>query len=592
MKVFGSLCILILIALVADAKIYNYDQPQWDGYYIWAPKKTNIAVLEVNLYRFLLSKPGGSGELVVNGLLSNAAASGIAEVYWRLDSGEGKLLYPSADSNSILRWSNSKIDFSEIDYPALALKGAEFFNLTIHLVAHPSYVEEIMELYPNASIVTSIPSNVPGLIKEIDFNVETVAGSCLDQRVWYFRKDFNLTEKARIGHLGITAIEKYECYINGYYIGGNDGYEKAEIYNITNHLVTGNNFIAVKVFPPAQYDGSITTNCAGLIVNANWFDSTGSHSIKTDNSWKCNYESVVGWYSAGFDSSGWNNASIVGYWGNVCYPYYRISVPKDLLQTPENSIVLLEQNFEDEDVFRNEIGLGSGGRGHGGKEIGLWHNPVVSGDYEPKPVFDNSTFSNGSKCLKLMRGATTGSGYLAGKRDNLAITGAFKLEMGIKPLDGVQFSISVFDSIDSSSIDKVAISYNGQLCVSNNGVWVSKGVSITQNRWTNIRIAGNINSGSYDVYFQNNDEDAWHHLGTALFDKTKVKAINGVYIYPWNQNKRLYVDDVKLINLDIGNCEELLLAGEGMSGDINSDCYSDFNDLVIIAENWLTTLIQ
>jgi hypothetical protein len=588
MKYFLKICSFCLLVLCCGTygQVYQIDKPGFDGFYIWAPRKAATPALEVDLYRRMLTYPGGSEQLLVNEFFTRAAAAGIHTIYWKLSNDYGKLLYPSHEDSAVQKWSNWGIDFSAFDYPAEAVRMAELFEIELYLLADENCLSEASQLYCNADIVTAIPESVT-VIREIDFSMEAVAATGIDQRAWYFRRDFTVERPLLEGvpaQIAITAIERFELYVDGVYIAGNGSFESPEYYTVD--LAPGEHSIAVKVLPPAVNDGALVSNCASLIFNMYWFDKEMSNSIVTDSSWKCIQVGPAGWYGKVFDSSSWDNASIVGHYGHFAYPFFRVLRPDKLLKGPENRFVLLEQDFEDKNIFREELAFKNGGKGDRGTSAGSWRNSRSNGDYYPKAVVGNSTLSMGNRCVRLYRAGSSVEGHLFGVRENLAMRGLFSLEFSFKPVSGSDFSFSAHSLKDYFySGDKIAVRYtDGKLYVSDSGAWLEIYSSLSQNRWHSLQYVVDIDSGAYDVNLWKNDD--WQHLGTAGFNKTEMEYVTGVYAYMHTAGS-VYLDDIRVVSLDIQNCNEYQKAGYEFTGDLNHDCIVDFEDLIIMVSNWL-----
>jgi len=65
---------------------------------------------------------------------------------------------------------------------------------------------------------------------------------------YYFRRKFDIPAyKVVSGTIKVTAVNEYELYVNGSYIGRGQSWADAESYSISNYLNSGANVIAIKV---------------------------------------------------------------------------------------------------------------------------------------------------------------------------------------------------------------------------------------------------------------------------------------------------------------------------------------------------------
>jgi putative membrane-bound dehydrogenase-like protein len=128
---------------------------------------------------------------------------------------------------------------------------------------------------------------------------EMKAGVC------YFRKAFQLPEP-EAAVIEITADSQYELFLNGARIGGNNGWNTLERYDLTPRLSKGRNILAVKASNadggPAGLVGRLTVRAAG--------GTDVAHS--TDTSWRVSATESPGWQRPRFDDRRWVPAHSLG----------------------------------------------------------------------------------------------------------------------------------------------------------------------------------------------------------------------------------------------------------------------------------------
>ncbi|MCZ6818140.1 MAG: GDSL-type esterase/lipase family protein, partial [Calditrichaeota bacterium] len=100
----------------------------------------------------------------------------------------------------------------------------------------------------------------------------------------------------------INTDDEYELFVNGVLIGSDNQWNVAQSYTVD--LVSGKNVIAVH--------GINGGGSAGLIIEVR---IDGDLVLQTDSGWLMNLSEASGWTAAGFDDSGWANATDVGQYG-------------------------------------------------------------------------------------------------------------------------------------------------------------------------------------------------------------------------------------------------------------------------------------
>ena len=291
------LTILFLSSIVANAKTYSANIPEWRGEWIWTPRKSNAPVLDVNLRRWVVARPGGWGQSIVNRILGNAAISGIEKIVWRLDDGKGNALFPASQKDMVLKWTNWGFDFSLFDFPAAANKFAKRCGMKITFVCSAKFIKEAKKRYPDFVIQETYAATNDMIMAE-KLNPAKTAAKWLSHKSAVFKKEFTLSSKVRKAELCITADAVYRLYVDGKEIGCDGDWWRGETYDITALLSKGKHEIKVIVKPSKIY--------AGLLLNLRYKLADGSkHELNSGADWICR---IV-------DTKDWQPVSIVGYEG-------------------------------------------------------------------------------------------------------------------------------------------------------------------------------------------------------------------------------------------------------------------------------------
>ena len=117
----------------------------------------------------------------------------------------------------------------------------------------------------------------------------------------YFRFVFDLTSAPARAELRATADNRCTTYVNGHALGTNDPWMTPARYDVTKHLASGRNVIAIEA---VNADGAAGL-LASLIID-------GKDERGTDKRWKVSKTKQLNWISAGFDDGEWSPASELG----------------------------------------------------------------------------------------------------------------------------------------------------------------------------------------------------------------------------------------------------------------------------------------
>ncbi len=246
----------IFLAAVLAAETFTAQTPPWPGIWIWGARRQGTPPVRVNLAEYLAARPGGWSRSLVNRIVGDLAAGGIGVIYWELDDGRGKALFPAADPARVLRWPNWGMDLGEIDYPGLAAATAGKLGIDFRLAASSEFLAEAKAKYPNLTVVSraEIP---PAALAASSFEVNAAARKYLDRRTFVFEKNFTLPARPESARLLVSANRQYEVELNGKTVGRDGDWERGETYQVAGVLKDGDNLLRLKVEPDAELAGVV-----------------------------------------------------------------------------------------------------------------------------------------------------------------------------------------------------------------------------------------------------------------------------------------------------------------------------------------------
>lgn len=150
-----------------------------------------------------------------------------------------------------------------------------------------------------------------------------ITSSELKGDIFYFRKQFNLSDNIKNAWLLISASDRFEVYLNGEVLGTAklDSWFPIGIYDVTKTIHLGINVLAVRV-EKRSFKGPVKA-----VIELGYEDIyRNKHYVFSDESWKLSNKeekhspSGLYWYDIGFNDAGWVNAKILekpkGLWLN------------------------------------------------------------------------------------------------------------------------------------------------------------------------------------------------------------------------------------------------------------------------------------
>ena len=224
------------------------------------------------------------------------------------------------------------------------------------------------------------------------------------------------------------------------------------------------------------------------------------------------------------------------------------------------NISYISQNFEDTGVFTTGVAWQKAGVGDGTTDVGLWRNPLKDGDYTPKVVLTNSSFSSGTRSVYIIRNGTYGKGSGNGVRTSGGSSDAFVAEFSFMPENILsQTYIGLLPS-DQTSSGGIAVRYSSdQLATYYDGAWHNKTSMVTPGQWHRIKFEGSISSGLYYTYLDTGSGYVSIDSEGRAFNTTIMSDIAGLYFGMYDTAYGTYIDDVSI--------EEIILVAGNISQD-------------------------
>jgi putative membrane-bound dehydrogenase-like protein len=120
----------------------------------------------------------------------------------------------------------------------------------------------------------------------------------------YFRYVIELAEKPQSATVSITVDNKYELFVNGERVGGDDAWETPETLDVAKLLKPGKNVIAIRAANAGGSAGCIAKFTAKL-------PGGKTVAVGTSNKWKSSTKADDKWLAAAFDDSKWKPAAVI-----------------------------------------------------------------------------------------------------------------------------------------------------------------------------------------------------------------------------------------------------------------------------------------
>lgn len=285
------------VILPAAEPLYKAHDPAWEGVWIWSAPVKTPPPLDVDLRQWLEARPGAVDQTLVNRIMGNGAITGYREIFWRLDDGNGKALFPAGEEIPVLKWENWGIDFGKFDYPARARELADRMGIKFTLVAStPEIAAAAAKRYPGAAVIAAaqVPEKCASVVK-----LSADPRKYLDRETVWFRKRFRVEAPVTFGKLCVTANESYRLWLDGKIVGsGSDG-ARAKTFDVSELLTPGEHELTARVEPGSDM--------AGLLVNFRYGSAEAPVTLNTGLDWECRADGAAEWkpvISTGFEGAG------------------------------------------------------------------------------------------------------------------------------------------------------------------------------------------------------------------------------------------------------------------------------------------------
>jgi len=155
--------------------------------------------------------------------------------------------------------------------------------------------------------------NKPGY--SVDWHGWWITSTKLKGDVFYFRKEFNLSDNIKNAWLLASASDEFELYLNGKSLGTAElgGWFPIGIYDVTEAIHSGINALGIRV-QKRSFDGSVKA-----VLEVGYEDINGNkHFVFSDETWRVSNKeersstSGLYWYDKGFNDASWVNAKVLG----------------------------------------------------------------------------------------------------------------------------------------------------------------------------------------------------------------------------------------------------------------------------------------
>ena len=123
----------------------------------------------------------------------------------------------------------------------------------------------------------------------------------------FFRRTFEVSRTKSKSILEIAADDSFEAYVNGQPVGRGEGWRHFTQFDISDHVQSGKNVVAVKVV-------NLKPGDAGLAAR---IQLSGRKAIPSDESWRTTIVPLSKWKHVRFADRSWRPAVILGEWNKT-----------------------------------------------------------------------------------------------------------------------------------------------------------------------------------------------------------------------------------------------------------------------------------
>lgn len=162
-----------------------------------------------------------------------------------------------------------------------------------------------------------------------------------------FRKHINLRVQAQ-GRIEITADDQYELFINGNKIGSGQSAREMQTYDITDHLETGHNVVAVRVVNTRGNTAALAARVSIRPENDDkWF------TFSSGPSWRTSTDDIPMWETVVLNDRLWGSASAFGKLGDTA-PWDREDDMVAETETEQRERFQIQKGFGVQRVLNDE----------------------------------------------------------------------------------------------------------------------------------------------------------------------------------------------------------------------------------------------
>lgn len=155
------------------------------------------------------------------------------------------------------------------------------------------------------------------LVSRLQTELDLITERICTHNYRYFRKTIRVGKDISKASLEIAAQDAYRLFINGKLVAReNRGWTKIGNIDISEHLLVGDNVIAVEVDDWGKFIYlvfAVVKGAAGLILSGSIEHDDGERTeFVSDGTWKISAEAEQSWTECDFSDAAWPNASVLG----------------------------------------------------------------------------------------------------------------------------------------------------------------------------------------------------------------------------------------------------------------------------------------
>lgn len=215
---------------------------------------------------------------------------------------------------------------------------------------------------------------------------------------------------------------------------------------------------------------------------------------------------------------------------------------------------VLEQDFDNIDVFVDETDMAHPGIGFASAVYGIWDRAGGSGGDDPKPTDDQA--SSGTKSIRITRDGGTLVGTTGYSSIDVDVDTSFEASFSLYRGTSDASMVANFNSeatVQSILPISLMVESDGRLKIRNAGNNAYEGsnlvvVNIPQGQWIDLKMVVDLVNGRTDTYYDSGS--GFVHVDSHGFKRTDVGDVDSVAFLPQlPSGNTCYIDNVKIVPL-------------------------------------------